>query len=165
MRENGSAAATGVGAETPHAKPGRPHRPIHLHGGFILLVVAGGILGALSRYAFGLAVPPPGGWPLATLLINLSGAFALGWLLEGLARSGPDAGLRRVARLAVGSGFLGAYTTYSTLALDSVHLFSAGRSADALWYLAASLFGGALATTLGIWFGTFRHRTVQGKKP
>lgn len=164
MRENSNTSLPVVKTQATHTTQGWPHRPVHLHWGFILLVVAGGILGALSRYEFGLAVPAPGAWPLPTLLINLSGAFALGWLLEGLARSGPDAGLRRVARLAIGSGFLGAYTTYSTLALDSVHLFSTGRGVDAMWYLVASLFGGAGATTLGIWLGSLRHRsTPKGK--
>ncbi|GAP57560.1 MULTISPECIES: CrcB family protein [Arthrobacter] len=154
------------GAKTQAAQPDRqPHRPLHLHGRFVLLVAAGGILGALSRYGFGMALPAPGAWPLPTLLINLSGALALGWLLEALARSGPDAGLRRIARLGIGSGFLGAYTTYSTLALDSVHLFGAGRGMDAMWYLAASLLGGVAATTLGIWLGALRHRsTQQGQK-
>ncbi|MDQ0031730.1 fluoride efflux transporter FluC [Arthrobacter bambusae] len=159
MKES-STAAPGAKPETAPSEK-HPHRPLHLHGRFVLLVVAGGILGALSRYVFGMAVPAPNAWPLPTLLINLSGALALGWLLEALARSGPDAGLRRVARLGIGSGFLGAYTTYSTLALDAVHLFGAGRGMDAMWYLAASLLGGAAATTLGIWLGALRHRSVQ----
>ncbi|WAH96365.1 fluoride efflux transporter FluC [Arthrobacter sp. MMS18-M83] len=160
MKES-STAAPGAKTQAARPKDERQHRPLHLHGRFVLLVAAGGILGALSRYWFGMAVPAPDAWPLPTLLINLSGALALGWLLEALARSGPDAGLRRVARLGIGSGFLGAYTTYSTLALDSLHLFGAGRGMDALWYLAASLFGGAAATTLGIWLGAFRHKSAQ----
>ena len=163
MKES-STAPPGVQTQTP--PQGRhPHRPLHLHGRFVLLVAAGGILGALSRYGFGMALPAPNAWPLPTLLINLSGALALGWLLEALARSGPDAGLRRIARLGIGSGFLGAYTTYSTLALDSVHLFGAGRGMDAMWYLATSLLGGVVATTLGIWLGALQHRSArQGQK-
>jgi CrcB protein len=163
MKESSTAPS---GAKTPTTPlDGPPHRPLHLHGRFVLLVAAGGTLGALSRYGFGLALPAPNAWPLPTLLINLSGALALGWLLEALARSGPDAGLRRIARLGIGSGFLGAYTTYSTLALDSVHLFGAGRGMEAMWYLVASLLGGVAATTLGIWLGTLRHKsTRQGKK-
>ncbi|MBB6405714.1 CrcB family protein [Arthrobacter sp. AZCC_0090] len=163
MKESNTAPP---GAQTQAARPtdGHAHRPLHLHGRFVLLVAAGGILGALSRYGFGMALPAPDAWPLPTLLINLSGALALGWLLEALVRRGPDAGLRRVARLGMGSGFLGAYTTYSTLALDSVHLLGAGRGMDALWYLAASLFGGAAATTLGIWLGAFRHKSAQQRQ-
>lgn len=157
MKESSTAPP---GVKTQTAPPGQ-HRPLHLHGRFVLLVAAGGILGALSRYGFGMALPAPNAWPLPTLLINLSGALALGCLLEALARSGPDAGLRRIARLGIGSGFLGAYTTYSTLALDTVHLFGAGRGMDAMWYLAASLSGGVAATTLGIWLGALRHKSGQ----
>jgi fluoride exporter len=162
MKESSTAPP---GAEARTAPTDRTlHRPLHLHGRFVLLVAAGGILGALSRYGFGMALPAPDSWPLPTLLINLSGALALGWLLEALARSGPDAGLRRIARLGIGSGFLGAYTTYSTLALDSVHLFGAGRGVDAMWYLVASLLGGVAATTLGIWLGTLRHKSAPRGK-
>ncbi len=163
MKESSSAPPGGKTQTTPPHR--HPHRPLHLHGRFVLLVAAGGILGALSRYGFGMALPAPNAWPLPTLLINLSGALALGWLLEALARSGPDAGLRRIARLGIGSGFLGAYTTYSTLALDSVRLFGAGRAMDAVWYLIASLLGGVAATTLGIWLGALRHKAAQkGRK-
>ena len=133
-------------------------RPIHFHWGFIGVVAAGGVLGALARYGLGLVIPAPNAWPLPTLVVNLSGALALGALLEGLSRRGPDAGRRRILRLALGTGFLGAYTTYSTLALDAVHLFMAGASVEAAGYLGASLLGGAAATTAGIWLGAWLHR-------
>lgn len=138
--------------------------PLHLHWGFIGLVAAGGVLGALARYGLGLVIPAPGAWPLPTLVINLSGAVALGALLEALSRRGPDAGSRRVLRLALGTGFLGAYTTYSTLALDAVHLLIAGAAPAAAGYLAASLLGGAAATTVGIWLGAWQHRRAQGRR-
>lgn len=134
------------------------HRPLHLRWGFIGIVAAGGILGALARYGLGLVIPAPGAWPLPTLLINLTGALALGALLEGLSHRGPDVGNRRVLRLALGTGFLGAYTTYSTLAVDAVHLVNGGQPTAAFAYLAASLFGGALATLAGIWLGAWQHR-------
>lgn len=136
----------------------RPHRPIHLMVRYVAVVAAGGIFGALARYGLGLVLPQPNGWPLSTLLINLMGALALGALLEGLSRQGRDLGGLRMIRLLVGTGFLGAFTTYSTLALDAVHLFRADRAGAALLYLAASLLGGAAATTLGIWIGAWRHR-------
>lgn len=132
--------------------------PVHLRWGFIGIVAMGGVFGALARYGLGLVIPAPNAWPLPILVINLSGALALGALLEGLSRRGPDAGRRRIMRLALGTGFLGAYTTYSTLALDAVHLFTAGAALEAGGYLAASLFGGAVATTAGIWLGAWHHR-------
>ncbi|NQD89556.1 CrcB family protein [Paenarthrobacter sp. CM16] len=142
----------------------KEHNPLHLQGKFIALVAAGGVFGALARYGLGLAIPAPGAWPLPTLVINLSGALALGALLEGLSRRGPDVGNRRVLRLALGTGFLGAYTTYSTFALDAVHLFSAGAATAAAGYLAASLLGGAAATTAGIWIGAWHHRRARGHR-
>ncbi|MFW0775713.1 fluoride efflux transporter FluC [Paenarthrobacter nitroguajacolicus] len=137
-------------------------RPIHLQWRFIGIVAAGGVFGALTRYGLGLAIPAPGAWPLPILLINLSGALALGALLEGLSRRGPDVGNRRVLRLALGTGFLGAYTTYSTLALDAVQLFTAGEAPGAVGYLSLSLVGGAVATTAGVWLGAWHHRRAKG---
>ncbi|MFE4197423.1 fluoride efflux transporter FluC [Paenarthrobacter sp. NPDC056912] len=145
---------------TTESKP-----PVHRHWGFIGIVAAGGVFGALARYGLGLAIPAPGSWPLPTLLINLSGAMALGALLEGLSRRGPDAGGRRLLRLALGTGFLGAYTTYSTLALDAVHLLLAGAGTAAAAYLGASLLGGAAATTAGIWLGAWQHRRSLKRTP
>ncbi len=133
-------------------------RPLHLHPRYLALVTAGGVLGALARYWLGQAIPAPGQWPLPTLLINLSGAFVLGWLLESLARRGPDEGRRRLIRLTAGTGFLGAFTTYSTFSLETVQLFDAGRAAEAFGYLVASLLGGTLATFLGIAIGLRLHR-------
>ncbi|WP_284975920.1 CrcB family protein [Arthrobacter sp. efr-133-TYG-104] len=141
----------------------KPRRPVHLHWGFIGIVGLGGIGGALVRYGLGLVLPAPGGWPLPTLLINLTGALALGALLEGLSLRGPDVGRRQVLRLALGTGFLGAYTTYSTLSLDAVHLFAAGAAPAAAGYVAASLLGGVAATTTGIWLGAWQHRRVLGR--
>lgn len=137
--------------------PRRPSLPLHLHPRYVLVVVLGGVPGALARYGLGLALPAPSGWPLPTLVINLAGAFVLGLLLEALARSGPDRGGRRVLRLLVGTGFIGAFTTYSTFAAESARLLATGRAVDSLAYLAASLVGGTLASGLGIWLGSARR--------
>ncbi|WP_245953790.1 fluoride efflux transporter FluC [Arthrobacter silvisoli] len=137
-------------------------RPLHLHPQYLALVAGGGVLGALSRYGLGLSIPSPGQWPLPTLLINLSGAFVLGWLLESLAWRGPDEGRRRFIRLTAGTGFLGAFTTYSTFSVETVQLFDAGRAADAFGYLAASLLGGTLATFAGIALGQRLHKGRTG---
>lgn len=152
------------GAPAPSAAhaPSRLPAPARLahpfSAGVLALVFAGGVLGALSRWALGVAIPAPGGWPLGTLLINLGGALALGALLESLARRGPDVGARRLVRLAAGTGFLGAFTTYSTLAVDGSRLLLAGRSADGVWYLALSLLGGAAATLIGVAGAAWLHR-------
>lgn len=141
--ENTAADAGTLGAP-------RAHRPVHLHPGFVLVVITGGTAGALARYGLSTVLPSPGGWPLPTLIINVAGAFLLGALLEALVRRGPDAGRLRVIRLLAGTGFMGAFTTYSTLALETNTLLGAGRTADALIYVAATLLGGAAATVSGI---------------
>ncbi|MEA5455408.1 fluoride efflux transporter CrcB [Sinomonas sp. JGH33] len=133
------------------------HRPLHLNPRYVLIVVGGGIAGALCRYWLGITLPAPGDWPLPTLVINLAGAFVLGILLEALARRGPDEGGLRVLRLLIGTGFIGAFTTYSTFAVESVKLFAAGRGLEGLGYVAATVLGGILASALGIWAAAYRH--------
>jgi CrcB protein len=136
----------------------RAERPVHLRLGYIGLVFAGGVLGALARYGVNHALPAPNGWPLPTLTVNLCGAFALGLLLEELVRRGSDRGGRRVLRLLLGTGFLGAFTTYSTLALDVNLLFRAGHLAGGVAYILAGLIGGLVAAWSGVLIGAAHHR-------
>lgn len=133
------------------------HRPVHLHPGFVLVVITGGVVGALARYGLSIVLPAPGGWPLPTLIINLAGAFLLGVLLEALVRRGPDTGRLRVIRLLAGTGFMGAFTTYSTFAVDAVKLLGAGHTLPALGYLAATVLGGAAVSGAGIWAAAYHH--------
>lgn len=142
----------------------RAYRPVHLHPGFLLVVVAGGILGALARYGLSSVLPAPGGWPVPTLAINLSGAFLLGLLLEALVRRGPDTGRLRLIRLFVGTGFMGAFTTYSTLAVETNTLFGGGRVADALLYVGVSVAAGAAATIAGIWLAAGHHARTTDRR-
>jgi CrcB protein len=153
---HGDPAPSGIAV--PSRLPAPPRFAHPFSSAVLVLVFAGGVLGALSRWALGEAIPAPGGWPLATLLVNLAGALALGALLETLARRGPDVGPRRLVRLTVGTGFLGAFTTYSTLAVDGARLLSAGRAGDGAWYLALSLLGGAAATLAGVAGAAWLHR-------
>jgi CrcB protein len=125
-------------------------RPPHLRPGAILLVAAGGAVGTAARYATALVLPPLGAVPVATIAVNLVGAFLLGLLLAGLARRGPDTGRRLTLRLLLGTGVLGGFTTYSTFSLDTVALVEGGRWADVLLYTAVTLVLGTLAAALGV---------------
>jgi fluoride exporter len=136
-------------------------RPLHLQLPCILMVMGGGALGTLCRYWLNTAIPSPDGWPLPTLIINLCGAFALGLLLEALARRGPDVGGRRTVRLLAGTGFLGAFTTYSTLALDTNLLLAGDRTADAVAFMLLSVIGGLATGAAGVWVGTARRAANQ----
>ncbi|WP_336296670.1 CrcB family protein [Arthrobacter antioxidans] len=118
----------------------------------------GGMGGTLARFWLSEVLPTPSGLPFGIFLINSSGAFALGLLLEALARRGPDVDRRRALRLLVGTGFLGGFTTYSALAVDSALLLGAGRAAEGLGYLALSVVVGLGATALGIGVGRLVHR-------
>ncbi|MDN5759711.1 MAG: CrcB family protein, partial [Tomitella sp.] len=98
--------------------------PAHRRPGLIALVAIGGVAGTFARHGLGQAFPhSQGDWPITAFLINVAGAFALGLLLEALTRLGaPDAGTAapraasslRMLRLGMGTGVLGAFTTYST---------------------------------------------------
>ena len=95
---------------------------------------------------------------MATLGVNLLGAFLLGVLLAGLARRGPDVGRSRIARLAVGTGFCGALTTYSTFAVETDLLATHGRPAVALGYVAVSIMVGLAASAAGMHVHVARER-------
>jgi len=125
-------------------------RPAHHRAGLALLVAAGGAVGSLGRYGLAQALPPQQGWPVGTLTANLTGAFLLGVLLEVLGRRGAETpGVQRV-RLALGTGVLGGYTTFSSLALEVERLLASGAVGTALAYAAASLVGGTLCAAAGV---------------
>lgn len=141
-------------------------RPLHLDLTAVLAVMCGGVLGAAARQAIeeGLGSARDG-FPTATFVINLSGAFILGVLLEALVRTGDDAGWRRTARLVGGTGFCGAFTTYSTLAVETVQLARHGLWSTAGIYMGASLVGGLMAAVAGIAVGTTHARWTTAALP
>ncbi|MCL6548430.1 MAG: fluoride efflux transporter CrcB [Alicyclobacillus sp.] len=111
-----------------------------------LAVAIGGLLGACARYAVSEWVGTYQGFPVATLLINLSGCFVLAWFytitLERLT-------VHPLFRLGAGTGFIGAFTTYSTFTVETWKLVQAGAWTAAAGYLLASLVGGLLAGWAG----------------
>lgn len=138
---------------------GSASRPLHLQPSSLAWVFAGGVLGTGLRYAIENLLPHDGqSWPWATFLINLVGAFILGALLEGLARLGDDAGWRQRARLFAGTGGCGAFTTYSTFALEAVLLGWHGRVGTAVAYGLLGLLGGVVTAWLGIVVAAGVHR-------
>jgi len=108
----------------------------------------GGAAGALARYELALAIPVGGdGFPWSTLTINLSGAALLGFLLTLLLeRRRPT----RYLRPLLGTGFTGAYTTWSTFMVDADQLISHHHVALAVLYVLVSLVGGLAAVTLSV---------------
>lgn len=107
-----------------------------------------GAAGALTRYGIGLAVGPRA-FPFATLGINVTGSFLLGYVLTigALGRLNPQ------STTAVAVGFLGAYTTYSTFSWEMFTLGRTDRLASAALYLGLSVVLGVLAAGLGYRLG------------
>jgi fluoride exporter len=96
-----------------------------------------------------LSMPTPAAVPLATLGINVVGAFLLGVLLERLAHHGRDDAPRRRVRLGIGTGGLGGFTTYSALATETVTL-GAAHPGLAIAYALGTVVIGAAASIAGI---------------
>nr|WP_239522735.1 fluoride efflux transporter CrcB [Geodermatophilus sabuli] len=112
-----------------------------------MLAALGGALGALARWGIAESLPrSPGGWPWATLLVNLSGCLLLGVLLAVLAARSPEASWPRPF---LGVGVLGGFTTWSTFAVEVVALAEARAWVLAAGYVLASVLGGVLAVAAG----------------
>lgn len=117
-------------------------------------IALGGALGAPSRYGVAQLVHvTPGGFPWATFWTNVTGSFALGWALALVLERFPPT---RYVRPFVATGFLGAYTTYSTFAVEADLLVKDGHAAVALAYAAASLVAGCTA----VWAGARAARAL-----
>ena len=112
-------------------------------------VGVGGMLGAPARYCLGRWATAHWGnaFPWGTLLINLSGSFALGLFLTFVMERHPT---RAAPRLFVATGFLGAYTTFSTFSYETVRLIQHDHAGRAVLYVGASLIGGLVAVGAGI---------------
>ena len=102
-----------------------------------LAVALGSALGGVGRYGLARQWPwVPGGWPTATMTVNLLGSFAIGLLSVGLAAR---AGGAETARLFWMTGVLGGFTTYSAFALETVTLAGAGEAMRAAAYVAVTV--------------------------
>jgi CrcB protein len=115
----------------------------------LLAVALGGALGALARYEVALSVPAAGnGFPFSTLLINLSGAAFLGFLLTVLTERRPPT---LYVRPLLGTGFAGGFTTWSTFMVDTDLLVHHHHPVIAAVYAAATVIGGLglLAAAVG----------------
>ncbi|GGF24868.1 fluoride efflux transporter CrcB [Subtercola lobariae] len=150
--------ADDVTSERASGSRGHAPRKAHFRPVNLGLVAVGGAIGTGVRFSLVESVPSVDSLPLTVFAINLVGAFALGFLLDTLARRGPDDGTRQRLRLLLGTGVLGGFTTYSTLSVDTVTLVHSGQSLTAVVYALATLIFGALATFLGILLGQLLHR-------
>ncbi|TGE32920.1 fluoride efflux transporter CrcB [Desulfosporosinus sp. Sb-LF] len=115
----------------------------------VIVIALGGALGALSRYGLGVWISNKWnqGFPLHTFLINISGAFLLGFLnilfIERLTIS-------PLWRLGIGVGFLGAYTTFSTFGFEVISLLEGGSFFTAGLYTILSVIVGFTGVAFGV---------------
>lgn len=122
----------------------------------IAAVALGGALGTPARYGISLAVHvTPGTFPWGTFWTNVSGSFALGFFLALVLERFPPT---RYLRPFVATGFFGAYTTYSTFAVETDLLVKNGHLGVALAYVVASFVAGLTAA----WFGALLTRAAPG---
>ena len=113
-----------------------------------LALGAVGAAGSLLRYLVDslIGVRTRGAFPLGTLAVNLSGSLAFGFVAGlGLYHAFPE-----TPRLLLGAGVCGAYTTFSTFALESVLLAQRGERINAAVNVATNLIGGCLAAAAGL---------------
>ena len=100
----------------------------------LLIVAAGGALGAAGRYAVGL-LPVKTDFSLLTLLVNAAGAVIIGFLAGLFARGG----LTDRRLLFWKTGVCGGFTTFSAFSLEAVQLFEKGRHLAGSLYILLSL--------------------------
>jgi CrcB protein len=115
-------------------------------------IAVAGSLGALSRYGLEGAVSryAPGAFPWGTFVVNVIGSFALGLVFTVLTeRATADPWLRSSLTI----GFLGAFTTFSTLSLETYRLLEDGAHALALANALGSVMAGLVAVYLGVVVG------------
>ena len=118
----------------------------------LLALAIAGATGTLARYGLGLLIA---GWlrglgssfPLGTLVINVLGSFVLSYVTT-LALNGR---LSLDVRLAMGTGFCGAFTTFSTFELEAHGLISRGANLEAGLYVMGNLILGFAAVLVGRW--------------
>jgi len=134
--------------QTDHDLLDEPLLPLMgLSAGTMVAILVGGALGTVARYLLEAHHPlAPGDFPWVTLMVNLTGSLAIGLLLpltEHLTHRVP------VVRVFVVVGFLGGWTTYSTLAVDAVLLARHGDAATCVAYLVATVAGGLALVVAG----------------
>ena len=109
-------------------------------------IFAGGFAGAVARVALADALPAdPGAWPWATFLVNVTGAFVLGYVTTRLQERLPVSAYQRPL---LGTGFCGALTTFSTMQLELLRMLDAGAVGRAAAYAGLSVAAGFAAVAL-----------------
>ncbi|AWB86152.1 fluoride efflux transporter CrcB [Mycetocola zhujimingii] len=140
-------------------------RPEHLKWAPIGLVFIGGAFGAATREWLSLVIPKLGEVPISIAIINVIGAFLLGYLYEAVTRLDSAKPTGKNLKLLLGTGYCGGFTTYSSLATDTGVLFRDGFPVEAIIYSLATVIVGACATWLGIVIASAVNRARGPETP
>lgn len=118
----------------------------------MLAVAIGGAIGAMGRYwIVGLVSQWFGrGFPYGTLAVNIAGSILIGLLYTVIVQ---QLKLEPHWQAILMAGFTGAFTTFSTFALESLNLFQSGRVTAALLYIMLSVMCCLAAVAAGMWLG------------
>lgn len=124
----------------------------------LLMVGAGGFVGAIARYTLSNLVMrlTGAGFPYGTLAVNVVGCFLIGYLMHLVAVS---QWFGEAHRLALVVGLLGSLTTFSTFGYETLALFEAGDLGRALMNVLGNLLLGLFAVVLGRGLATLIHQT------
>ncbi|WP_029073517.1 fluoride efflux transporter FluC [Kaistia adipata] len=124
----------------------------------VMWVGLGGGAGSLLRWWIGRVVGERyhGSFPLGTFLINITGAFVIGYLSILFGVDWRDR-YGTVLNAGVLTGILGGYTTFSSMQLDAAKLAGANRPGLAAGYLLASTVAGLIAAALGAGLAYLQH--------
>ena len=114
-----------------------------------IYVMLAGAVGSAARYACStVCLRWSGtGWPLGTMFVNLLGCFLIGLFVTVFQNK---SGISKELQIALIAGFLGAFTTFSTLIFETVELTKQGQQILALGYVLLSVAAGFLIFQLGV---------------
>jgi len=139
-------AGTTATAASPFDRA-RPPRWPRLHADVLAVVFVGGCLGGWARYGITSTwSSATGRFPWPTFVINTSGAFVLAIVVVVAA----DLVSSRYLRPVLGTGFCGAFTTFSSIVVSTDQLFAHRHAGTAVEYLVASIVAGLAAASLGL---------------
>jgi CrcB protein len=119
---------------------------MHVDRRELAAIFTGGFIGAVARAGLGEALPHSSAqWPWATFIVNIVGAFALGYFTTRLQERLPLSSYRRPF---LGTGICGALTTFSTMQLELLYMLDDDHTTLALAYATVSVTGGFLAVAV-----------------
>ena len=114
----------------------------------LLLIAIAGAGGAVSRYLISVWIKESidSTFPFATFSVNLLGAFLLAFFLQ-------SSTLDEELKIMITTGFMGAFTTYSTFSYEIFNLFKSGETFYGIVYIFSTIFLALIGTIIGFYLG------------